>query len=44
MRQIRKWALKMAIPKKYADCRNCGYFMRLPKYQVMNKYKDMEKR
>lgn len=41
MRQVRKWALKMEIPKKYADCRNCGYFMRLPKYQAMNKYKDL---
>jgi MoaA/NifB/PqqE/SkfB family radical SAM enzyme len=38
MRLIRNKALSMAIPRKYADCRNCGYFMRLPKYQQMNRY------
>ena len=38
-RIVRKQALKMEIPRDYADCRNCGYFMRLPKYRKLNKYK-----
>jgi MoaA/NifB/PqqE/SkfB family radical SAM enzyme len=39
MRLIRKQALKMAIPEHLADCRNCGVFMKLPKYQKLNTYK-----
>lgn len=42
MRTIRKQAMKMAVPKDYADCLNCGYFMRLKKYRAMNKYKDLK--
>lgn len=40
MRLIRKQAMKMAIPQHLADCKNCGYFTRLPKYKAMNKYKN----
>ena len=40
MRDVRKLALKMQIPDHLADCKNCGVFMRLPKYKAMNKYKD----
>lgn len=43
MRLIRKQALKMAIPKHLADCLNCGYFTRLPKYRAMNNYKNHKK-
>jgi len=42
-RWIRKQALKMEVPKDYADCRNCGYFMSLPKYRAMNKYRKIGK-
>lgn len=38
MRDVRKMALKMAIPEHLAYCRDCGVFMKLPKYQKMNKY------
>jgi len=41
-RWLRKQAMKMAIPKDYADCKNCGYFMSLPKYRAMNKYKELK--
>jgi len=39
MRKLRKQALKMEIPEHLADCRNCGVFMQLPKYQALNVYK-----
>jgi len=40
MRSIRKQALKMAIPKHLAYCRDCGVFMQLPKYKAMNNYEE----
>jgi len=42
-RWIRKQALKMEVPKDFADCKNCGYFMSLPKYRAMNKYRKIGK-
>lgn len=39
MRLIRKQALKMEIPEHLADCRNCGVFVKYPKYKAMNTYK-----
>ncbi len=39
MRLIRRQALKMAIPGHLADCRNCGVFVKEPKYKAMNTYK-----
>lgn len=44
MRLIRKQALAMEIPEHLADCKNCGNFMRLPKYQAMNKYKKFNRK
>lgn len=41
-RWIRKQALNMEIPSDYSDCRNCGYFMSLPKYRAMNRYKTLD--
>ena len=42
MREVRKLAMKMVIPEHLADCKNCGVFMRLPKYREMNKYKELK--
>ena len=39
MRMIRKAALKMKIPEHLAYCRDCGVFMKYPKYQALNVYK-----
>jgi hypothetical protein len=38
MREIRRQALKMEIPPHLCDAKNCGVFMRLEKYQKMNRY------
>ena len=39
MRDVRKLALKMAIPPHLAYCRDCGVFMKEPKYRALNTYK-----
>ena len=40
MRLIRRQALSMSIPRKFADCRNCGNFFRFEKYAKMNQLKE----